>query len=86
METQIEDIKKAWLALRRSQRLSLLEEFEFVQIEYSWKSYTTWPDSMRQKYRKVMLKNSEFVNESIDWHHIIDLKKHDEVFFYRSIK
>ena len=86
METQIEDIKKAWLALRRSQRLSLLEEFEFVQTEYSGKSYTTWPDSMRQKYRKVMLKNSEFANESIDWHHIIDLKKHDEDFFNRSIK
>lgn len=86
METQIEDIKKAWLSLRRSQRLSLLEEYEFVQKEYSGSSYSSWPENLRKKYRAVMLKNSEFINEHIDWHFIIDLKKHDEDFFNRSLR
>lgn len=86
METQIEDIKKAWISLRRSQRLSLLEEYEFVQKSVGGSPFLSWSDSQKKRYKTVVMKNFEIETELIDFSTIIDLKNHDKEFFLKSIK
>jgi hypothetical protein len=85
VEAAIKDIKRSWLSLRRSQRLSLLEEYEYVRRSAAGDLYANMTPSCKKKYRDLVIKNDE-ISEVFCWSSIIDLKNHDEEFFLRSIR
>lgn len=70
MENEIDEMEiiKTWKRLRRSQRISLLEEYEFSLSEICKLS-----DKERNKFKRLILENMKF-REVADWSIVCDLK------------
>lgn len=61
-----------WKNLKKSQRISLLEEYEYSLIPFE-----AMDEKQKKKFEKLILKNMEF-RDKADWSIICDLKNIDE--------